>query len=80
MACGTPVAAYARGALPELITAETGALAEPGDAVDLARAVRAALECRRGQVRAAAVRDHSIDRMVGDYETFYEQQLDAHAA
>ncbi len=80
MACGTPVAAYARGALPELITAETGALAEPGDADDLARAVRAALECRRGQVRAAAVRDHSIDRMVGDYETFYEQQLDAHAA
>lgn len=80
MACGTPVAAYARGALPELVCAETGDLARPGDVDDLARAIRAALECRRDEVRAVAVRDHSLARMVDDYEGFYEQQLGESAA
>ena len=44
MACGTPVAAYARGALPEIVTDGAGALALPGDVSDLARAILEARE------------------------------------
>ena len=53
LACGTPVAAFARGALPEILDARTGALARPGDAADLAGRIEAAprgsraADCRR---------------------------------
>lgn len=80
MACGTPVAAYARGALPEVVSAETGALAVAGDVRDLARAIRTALSCRRDAVRAVACRDHSLTRMLDDYECFYESTLERRAA
>ncbi len=80
MACGTPVAAYARGALPELLSPQTGELARPGDVEDLARAIRAALSCRREEVREVAVREHSLGRMVDDYEAFYAQLLAQDAA
>ena len=38
MACGTPVAAFARGALPELFDSRVAALAPAGDVVALASA------------------------------------------
>ncbi len=75
MACGTPVAAYARGALPEIVSTQTGALAEPGNVADLADAIRAAHRCPRDAVRATAERDHSLERMVHDYERCYEVSL-----
>lgn len=71
MACGTPVAAYARGALPEVVAAGTGALAAPGDVDDLARAIVAARACHRDVVRRHAERHCSLGRMVDDYERLY---------
>lgn len=71
MSCGTPVAAYARGAVPELVTDETGALADPGDVVDLARAVGEAVRRDRRAVRRHAVRELSIGRTVAEYELRY---------
>lgn len=71
MACGTPVAAYARGALPEVVAAGTGALAAPGDVDDLARAIVAAQACDRDVVRRHAERHCSLGRMVDDYERLY---------
>jgi glycosyltransferase involved in cell wall biosynthesis len=68
MSCGTPVAAYARGALPELVVDGVGALAAPDDLTALAAAIETARHCDRDAVRAHAVAHHSVERMVSDYE------------
>lgn len=73
MACGTPVAAFARGALGEILDVRSGRLARPGDVDDLARATVEAAELDRGQVRAHAVQHCSIDRMVRRYEDLYRR-------
>lgn len=79
MACGTPVAAFARGALRELV-GPAGALAAPGSVDDLARAVREAAAVDRGLVRAHAVRTCSLDRMLDEYEAVYADLVGAVAA
>ncbi len=71
MACGTPVAAYARGALPELVHDEVGALAPAGDTAARAVALRTAASRDRTAVRDHAVRHLSVDRMVREYEAQY---------
>jgi glycosyltransferase involved in cell wall biosynthesis len=71
MACGTPVAAYARGALPELVPACAGELSPPGDVGGLAAAIELALTCDRTEVRAHAEQHCSLERMVDDYERLY---------
>ena len=54
MACGTPVAAFSLGALPEIVDRRAGRLAEPGNTADLARALLAAAALDRTAVRAVA--------------------------
>jgi len=71
MACGTPVAAYARGALPEVVPPEAGRLATPGDPADLARAACEARGLPRAQVRGVAVEHCSLERMVAEYVDVY---------
>lgn len=71
MACGTPVAAYDRGALREVVADEAGALAPGGDVEALAVAVTAALGLDRGAVRRHAVQHCSLRRMVDEYERLY---------
>lgn len=71
MACGTPVAAFARGALPEFVDGTVGALAEPGDVAGLARAMHLAARLDRSRVRRAAVERCSISAMVDRYEDLY---------
>lgn len=75
MACGTPVVAFRRGALPEVIVdGETGLLADDLDgmvtAVERARSIRP-LACREH-----VLRHHSADRMAADYEALYERVLE----
>nr|WP_157344631.1 glycosyltransferase [Nocardioides sp. MAH-18] len=71
MSCGTPVAAYARGALPELVNDEVGALAMPGDVDGLAVALDRARRRDRRTVRAHAVERLSAARMIEEYEARY---------
>lgn len=80
MACGTPVAAYARGALPEVVVPGTGALAAPGDLDDLARAILDAQACDRAVVRRHAEQHCSLGRMVDDYERLYHELVGLDAA
>jgi glycosyltransferase involved in cell wall biosynthesis len=75
MACGTPVAAFARGALPEIVDARAGRLARPGDTEDLARALLAAATLDRAAVRQTACRRLSMTRMVDDYEAVYRDTM-----
>ena len=84
LACGTPVAAFRRGAAPELVTDATGRLATPDDADDLARAAReaAALSrraCRRW-VEAHASERAMIDRYLALYRRLVADRATAPAA
>ena len=71
LACGTPVAAYARGGLPEVLTADTGLLAPPGDVGSLGTAIREAAALDRSRCREHAEARLSLGRMVDLYEDLY---------
>jgi glycosyltransferase involved in cell wall biosynthesis len=74
MLCGTPVVAYARGSMPELIEdGVTGVLAD-GVASAVAGVERAGA-FDHAACREAAVRRFSADRMVDDYLEVYESVL-----
>ncbi len=76
MACGTPVAALPRGALPEIVVDGAGSLAAGDTAADLAEAIRRALACDRFAVRDHVARHFSAARMVDGYEDHYAMLLD----
>lgn len=75
MACGTPVAAYARGGLPEVVGVEGGALARPGDPDDLARAIVEASGRDRALVRRRVEEHFSLEAMVDRYVEVYRETL-----
>ncbi|GAC1529125.1 MAG: glycosyltransferase family 4 protein [Acidimicrobiales bacterium] len=74
MACGTPVIAFRRGSMPELIDDHrTGFLVDDLD--EAAGAVRAATALERGPIRATAITRFGRDRMVTDYLRAYDELL-----
>ena len=76
MACGTPVVAYRRGAMPEVV--EAGVTGFVVDDVDAATAaVGRCAELDRSTVRARAEARFSVRRMVADYLSAYERLLAA---
>ncbi len=74
MACGTPVIAYDRGSMAELI--EHGATGFLVDGVDAAaRATDLAGHIDRGAIRAATVKRFDVSAMVDQYVTVYRDLL-----
>ncbi len=73
LACGTPVAGFARGALPELLDETCGALAAPDDVEGLAAAIARAAGLNRAAVRAHAERTCSAEAMIDEYERLYAE-------
>lgn len=74
MACGTPVVAFRRGSMAEVIDeAVTGYLAD--DVPSAVRGLEAAARLDRGRVAARARERFSAARMVSDYLRVYEQLL-----
>jgi glycosyltransferase involved in cell wall biosynthesis len=74
MACGTPVVAYPKGSMPEVVDSGVTGYLVP----DIDRAVEVlptALALDRATVRATAVRRFSADRMVDEYLRVYERVL-----
>ena len=72
LACGTPVAAFRRGAMPNILDASCGRLGRPDDPHDLAVAIRdaAGLSRRACRDRAEALYDATAmtDRYLQAYE------------
>jgi glycosyltransferase involved in cell wall biosynthesis len=71
LACGTPVAAFARGALPEILDERTGTLARPDDVADLAHQIGRARRLSRVACRRRAERRFSLRAMTDRYLDFY---------
>lgn len=80
MACGTPVVAFARGGIPELIESSSGRLVVAGDIAAMADAISAAVRLPRKQVREHAIRHCSADAMVTAYTSLYRQLIHDSAA
>jgi UDP-glucose:tetrahydrobiopterin glucosyltransferase len=71
-AAGTPVVAFARGALGEVVLdGVTGMLVAPGDVAQAAAAVAAAATIDRSRCRRHAVEHLGLDACVAGYETLY---------
>lgn len=72
MACGTPVIAFDRGSMPELVDhGTTGFLVH--DVAGAAAAVEAARALDRAAIRGAAVARFGVDRMADEYVAVYEE-------
>lgn len=71
---GCPVAAYRRGAMPEVIEdGVSGSLAEPDDIESLSRAIHKCLALDRAAVRASALRRLTLDAAIDRYEKALER-------
>lgn len=76
MACGTPVVAFARGGIPELIDDTVGRLVGADDVPAMAEAVAEVVRLPRKQVREHAIRHCSATAMVGAYCDLYRRMID----
>ena len=80
LACGTPVAAFARGAIPDLLTTESVCTAPPNDVVALAAAARSAMNLSREDCRGVAEARWGQDAMFEQYETLLRATIQQRAA
>jgi glycosyltransferase involved in cell wall biosynthesis len=77
MACGTPVIAYPRGSMPELVRdGENGFLVRSVD--DAVAAVRAAERIDRVAVRRSVEQRFDVNRMVDEYLEVYRRVVEHH--
>jgi glycosyltransferase involved in cell wall biosynthesis len=73
LACGTPVVGFARGALPELVDDDRGALVPPDDVDALAAAIALAGRRDRAACRRWVERHASLEAMTDRYESLYDE-------
>ncbi len=77
MFCGTPVIAFKRGSMPELIShGRTGFLVD--DIASASEAVKAVHTLKRTTCRETAMTRFTKERMAGDYLNVYRQILETH--
>lgn len=79
LACGTPVVAFERGAMADLISEEVGCLVPANDVAALAAAIPLALGKSRQACRARAEANWSHERMLERYETLLSEVAAQHA-
>ena len=75
LACGTPVAAFDRGAISELLTENDGLTVAPNDVEALSDAIQVAMRLDRSACRKSAEDRFSATRMASRYADAYEDLL-----
>ncbi len=76
MAAGTPVVAYARGAIPEVVSdCETGFLVAPDDRAAAAGAVDRLRELSRAACRRHVEKHFSLQAMVREHQAWYARTV-----
>ncbi|PMB98537.1 MULTISPECIES: glycosyltransferase [Brevibacterium] len=75
LSCGTPVAAFARGGIPEVLADAPELLARPGDVDDLAAAIGRARRFDRARARRMAVTRFDCRHMVAAYLRLYSEVI-----
>lgn len=75
LACGTPVAAFARGGIPEILTEAAGRLVPADDVAALAAVIPTVVGLSRHAARARAISACSLESMLTRYERIYEEVL-----
>lgn len=76
MATGTPVIAYRRGAMAEIIQhGQTGFLVEPGDEVQAVEAISRLAELSRARCRTYVEQTFPLEKMLARYEQFYQASI-----
>lgn len=78
MCCGTPVIAFARGGVPELVAPQSGRLVAAGDVAGMAAAVTEAERLSRAEVRQHALDRCSAEAMLRGYLDLYRHTIDTH--
>ncbi len=73
LACGTPVAGFARGGLPEVLDRTCGVLVPADDVAALALAAHQAILLPRAAARQRAVEHCSVTAMLDGYERLYQE-------
>ncbi|QPH40889.1 glycosyltransferase [Pedobacter endophyticus] len=68
LACGTPVAGIAKGALPYLVNAQTGCLTSSTNPSELAECINSAIHLQRENCRTYAEKMLNIERTTAAYE------------
>jgi glycosyltransferase involved in cell wall biosynthesis len=76
LACGTPVAGFRRGALPELLDPSCGVLIDSESPSLLATAGLEGQSLDRGACRARAEQLWDASRMIEQYEQIYQELID----
>ena len=77
MACGTPVIAFGRGSVPEIIkNGVTGFIVR--SIREMAAAIKKVDQIDRTACRRHVEKYFSIDKMVGDYEKIYHKIISKH--
>ncbi|MCQ4623239.1 glycosyltransferase [Corynebacterium sp. CCUG 70398] len=75
MSCGTPVAAFDRGGMGELLASAPAVLVPPDDVVALAGAIHKALHVDRAAARAWVVENHSLTQTARRYVDLYREVM-----
>ena len=75
MACGTPVVAFARGGIPEILSSRGGRLVPPGDVAAMGAAIPVAEALSRELVHRHATTHCSAEAMVTAYVDVYRDMV-----
>ncbi len=76
MACGTPVIAFNRGSVPEVVTdKKTGFIISPGDLDEMIKTINKIDQINRKDCRKHVEEKFTIEKMVDEYEKAYYKVL-----
>ena len=78
LACGTPVVAFDRGAMSEILNSQTGILVPPGDTDAMAQAMKQAKQLSRYSCRQLVLERFCIEKMLDKYVRSFKKIISQH--